>query len=243
MAEGTQAGWYPDPEHAGQQRYWDGATWAEPGAAPTPSPSSTPAPPPQAYTSPKDARAQAKAAKAYAKAQRPFWKKKRYIIPVLLIALIVVISVASSSDTKKKEETAAKTCAGKTYPDQQKTDLCANAANTVSLGGLAVTAQPFVAKNDSIGGKALCSSITIKNTSDNSQDYNELDFKAQTPSGDVATLSTLNFAGTLNSGALIKGATKKGLVCTDNTGEKGQWVLIYKPNPFEATRGTWLFTV
>ena len=48
---------------------------------------------------------------------------------------------------------------------------------------------------------------------------------------------------TLDSGALIAGGTKTGKVCSEDTAEKGQFVFIYKPNAFEATRGIWLFTV
>lgn len=32
----TPAGWYPDPENPGAQRYWDGNLWAAPVAAPAP---------------------------------------------------------------------------------------------------------------------------------------------------------------------------------------------------------------
>ena len=41
---GAPAGWYPDPQNPGQQRYWDGSSWAAaaPSAAPAPSPGSAP---------------------------------------------------------------------------------------------------------------------------------------------------------------------------------------------------------
>lgn len=45
----------------------------------------------------KEANAQAKAAKAYSKAQRPFYKKKRFIIPVALLVLIGIGGVAGGS--------------------------------------------------------------------------------------------------------------------------------------------------
>lgn len=44
----------------------------------------------------RSAKADAKAAKAYAKAQRPWWKKKRFILPLGLVLLIVAVSAGSS---------------------------------------------------------------------------------------------------------------------------------------------------
>ena len=52
--------------------------------------------PPQA---PRNPYADAKAAKAYAKAMRPWWKKKRFVIPLGLVVLSILGSAAGSSDT------------------------------------------------------------------------------------------------------------------------------------------------
>jgi hypothetical protein len=53
----------------------------------------TPQPPPM---TPQEARAHVKAAKAYSKATRPLYKKKRVIVPSVLFVLIVMISIATA---------------------------------------------------------------------------------------------------------------------------------------------------
>ena len=42
-----------------------------------------------------DPKAHAKAAKAYAKAQRPWYKKKRFMIPLVLVVVVIVIKAAA----------------------------------------------------------------------------------------------------------------------------------------------------
>src|SRR3954447_1470640 len=54
----------------------------------------SPAPP--QFADPKSAKAQAKAEKAYRKASRPFYKKKRFIL-LALVALIVIVVVATGT--------------------------------------------------------------------------------------------------------------------------------------------------
>jgi len=74
----------------------------------------TPAPD---FISPKDAEAPATSAKAYRLATRPWFKKKRFILPLALILLIVIIQVANgigdtgTSDTAKSGSQPAVTSA------------------------------------------------------------------------------------------------------------------------------------
>jgi len=57
---------------------------------------SQPTPPAPQFTDPKSAKAQAKAEKAYRKASRPFYKKKRFIL-LAVIVLIAIIVIATKS--------------------------------------------------------------------------------------------------------------------------------------------------
>ena len=196
----------------------------------------------------RDARAQAKAERAYRKAHRPWPLRHWFITSAGVIIVIIIIAVIASSGGgsgsggNSTTDIKAAPCAARYLDKQTQNDRCANASGTVTMGGLAVTAKSLRVETDSLGSKAVCSAVTINNVSNGSQDYNVLDFKVQTPSGDVATASTLNLAETLNSGTLVAGGVKTGQICSDYKGT-GQYVLIYKPNPFESTRGIWLFHV
>jgi hypothetical protein len=183
------------------------------------------------------------AERAYRKAHRP-WPLRHWFITSAgaIIVIIIIAGVASSGGGNSTTDIKAAPCAAPYLDKQMKNDRCANASGTVTMSGLAVTAKPLRVEADSLGGKGMCSAVTIDNVSSGSQDYNVLNFKVQTPSGDVATTSTLNFAETLNSGTLVAGGVKTGQVCSGYKGT-GQYVLIYKPNPFESTRGIWLFPV
>ncbi len=65
--------------------------------------------PPPGYQGGGDPKAQAKSDKAYRKAQRPFYKKKRFIIPAGLVALLIIGGIAGggSSNSTDSSTTAA----------------------------------------------------------------------------------------------------------------------------------------
>lgn len=167
------------------------------------------------------------------------------VIGVLIIVIAVngghsTTATAPSAATARSARSDSQVCTA-SYPDRQETDVCAGANRAVNLNGLVVTASAFSSVTDEFEGRTLCTTVRFRNTSSNSQDYNEFDFKVQTPSGDVSTESAQAYGGTLGSGTLVAGGSKTGKICANDTGEKGQYVFIYKPNPFKPDRGIWLF--
>jgi len=117
MANNAPAGWYGQPD--GSQRYWDGAAWTEhisPAAAlPGDSTASADATPPvdaAESTSTPDAGdgtsgtptapvpgvpAVPAEAAAIGESTRPWWKKKRFVIPGAIVLLLILISALGGS--------------------------------------------------------------------------------------------------------------------------------------------------
>jgi hypothetical protein len=112
MSEKPPAGWYPD--NTGTTRWWDGDQWTEHQPPPPPAAAGSTATAlateaPTQTQAPIRTRADAKAEKAYAKASRPWYKKKRWIGLIAIIALFVIISATSGSDTGGPEQVGAST--------------------------------------------------------------------------------------------------------------------------------------
>lgn len=95
-----------------------------------------------------DARAEAAAAKARSKSMRPWYRKKRIIIPAVLVVVIVLISVSSSSsDDDKGDSDKSKLSHSSNQTNPPEADLTVNSCD-VSEGGL-VTADVQILNHSS----------------------------------------------------------------------------------------------
>ena len=105
----TPAGWYPDPQTEGQQRYWDGNAWTEHQAPLVqrppiqPTQSSEPA-----WTPPQQGAGYAPVA---AKQKKPFWRRTWVLVTAGVLVAFMAIGAASgggdTTDTAVKDTKAA----------------------------------------------------------------------------------------------------------------------------------------
>ena len=189
---------------------------------------------------PKQAKAQAKADKAYRKASRPFYRKPLFILLAVIVVIVVIVVATSGGDDSSSSSAQP---AGPSFAGQQDDDLSANAGEAIDLNGVTVTSTPLV-DGESFGtGAVLCTTVTIQNASDDSVNFNGgFDWSLQDPNG--ASRNT-NFGGSgnfLGSGDLVAGGNVSGDVCFDaDTAVTGSYVVLYKPTfSFSSDRAAWI---
>ncbi len=155
------------------------------------------------------------------------------VVAVVVVVIVVAVAVGIHHVSTANSSTAHPCPAS--YPDKQSTDHCANAAHQVTLSGVTATAGALRRGPDQLGQSEICSDVTYRNTTGATQPYNELDWKLQTPTGQV---QTFDFAAgnTLNSGVVVSKGTTSGTLSFADQGASGLYTLIWKPSPFEAAR-------
>lgn len=135
-------------------------------------------------TETKEAKAQAKAAKAHAKALRPWYKKKRFMVPLVAIALIAMISVASGGSTDGGTEDAVASSGNSDAAADKKEEAAADAPQGVGVGQAAddgkfrFTVQSLECGETKVGddflnkaaqGQFCMLSVTVENIGQESQ--------------------------------------------------------------------------
>lgn len=201
----------------------------------------------------RDAKAQAHAEKAYRKAQRPFYKKKRFIIPAVL-AVIVIISVATrggSSDEPAAivngvpQEQPAEFVAA--FPGATEDDVVAQAGQAVTANGVTMTSTAIEPVTPEFGSPQLCTDVTYVNGSGQPTSFNGgFDWKLQDPNGAILMNGFSSSEDRLASGELAPGGTVSGQVCFDapRGDTAGQYVVLLDPSfQFSSERMAWLNTI
>jgi hypothetical protein len=134
-----------------------------------------PPPPQQQNPYGSDPKATAKAAKAYAKASRPWYKKKRWIA-LIAVVLIIIIAVAaggggssddSSGDDKGKDATNSQSGDGKaptSAPEKAAPDNSSKGKGAITWGNWEVVGRLQVTKEEFSGDYAVVT--RVKNTGD-----------------------------------------------------------------------------
>lgn len=197
------------------------------------------------------ARAAGAAEKARLKAMRPWFKKKRFILPLAIVVIGVIAAAAGGGD--KASDTATDAVRDAQTPDtvatgradRQKEDQEVAVGRSVQLSGytatvMAASFRPTISEFEEDG--YFVADVTITNRDDKAQPYNTFDWKLQTPNGQVID-PTFTSEKQLGSGDLVKGGSVGGKVIWEIGASKGEFIIIYKPDPFDAARGIWKVTV
>ena len=218
--------------------------------------SEQPNPPSPQFSSPREAKAHARADKAYRKATRPWYKKKRFWL-LGIVALFAVIAIASAlsgggnspdptSDNSEATNPASSgsnaqdtpTKSEPAFPGAKDSDTVGQAGDELTLGGIAITAEALAA-GDATVGETLCAPVTLKNNSDETVDFNMFDWKLQDPSGTIRNTGITGSDNQISTGQIAPGGTTSGDVCFDGEATAtGTYVVLYEP--FFADRGAWV---
>jgi hypothetical protein len=206
----------------------------------------------------RDAKAQAAAEKAYRKASRPWFKKKRFILPLILVAIILISSLANGGKGSNEgtDSPAAAPAAGNSpaaatsaptkaavaaFPGAKDNDVIGNAGAALKIGEATVTATPLV-DGEATLNPTLCTAVKLVNDSKDTIAFNIFDWKIQTPSGTIVNTGFTGSSSMLSSGEIAPGGSASGDVCFDNKkAEKGTFVVLYEPVfKFFSDRAAWI---
>jgi hypothetical protein len=228
----TPPGWYPDPNGAPGQRYFDGTRWTENRAAPQMAPV----------------------------LQRPRRKVWPWVLGGIFLVIFLVIggcvafvgSVANeiakdSPVTVQSPNGGTQTAdSGPSFPGKQDGDTGVEAGGSVTSDDVTTTASAL-STNSQYGSTYLCTAVTIQNGGNKPATFNSaFDWKLQDPTGTTRMASLMGSDNNLSAGEVAPGGTAKGDVCfEDKSGSAtGTYVVLFDPTfRLSSSRIGWINTL
>ena len=202
----------------------------------------------------RSAKADAKAEKARAKAMRPWFKKKRFIIPLALVAIMIIAAVAGGGGdddttvaTGGGNGNAARGDASRLFPsrpDVKRKDVERNIGGAAEVSGYTATVtkaafQQQLSQFERNG--YMLADVTLLNRDSKAQSYNTFNWKLITPQG--TTIDPCLCGKQLGSGDLVNGGTITGQLIWEVGPQKGDFYIVFDPPGFDEARGVWKVTV
>lgn len=197
--------------------------------------------------------------KVDAKPARSWPKMLRLVVEVALVLLVVVLIASGMGSGNSTSEPAASESAEQlseeaapakdpAFLGEQENDTVGQPGDTLEVEGVDITATAlFTGKPSYNDAPTVCTTITMKNISNEVVIFSSYNWNLQNPSGFIGSNSpdgSDNFAPA--NGKLAAGGTITGDICfPDNTTEKGAFVVLYTPDyqldyDKPATRGAWI---
>jgi hypothetical protein len=212
---------------------------------------SQPQPPQPPFADPRAAKAAAAAEKAYRKAQRPWFKKKRFVLPIaFFVLLILLVSLGRGDKPAAKTSPGLPAAAEKDpsapapFPGAKDDDVVVQAGESVTTDSKIAMTATKLTPGDATIHKTLCSTVTYQNGGSDTASFNGgFDWKLQDPNGAIIMTGLLGSNNLLNAGQLVPGGKTSGDVCFDapQGSPSGTYVLLLDPTfRFTSDRIAWI---
>ena len=193
------------------------------------------------FADPRAAKAAAAAEKAYRKAQRPWFKKKRFVLPIaFLVLLILLVSLSGGGDGPVATTTPGAPAAAEkdpsappAFPGAKDDDVVVQAGESVTTDSKITMTATKLTPGDATIQKTLCSTVTYQNGGSDTASFNGVfDWKLQDPNGAIVMSGLLGSDNALNSGQLTPGGKTTGDVCFEapQGSPSGTYVLLLDPS-------------
>jgi len=193
------------------------------------------------FADPRAAKAAAAAEKAYRKAQRPWFKKKRFILPIaFFVLLILLVSLGSGGDRPAATTSGGAPAAAErdpsappAFPGAKDDDVVAQAGASITTDSKITMTATKLTPGDATIQKTLCSTVTYQNGGSDTASFNGVfDWKLQDPNGAIVMSGLLGSDNALNSGQLTPGGKTTGDVCFEapQGSPSGTYVLLLDPS-------------